>query len=142
MTPEPLQPPESHRGLLTQPLIAHLATIRRDGTPQSNPVWFHWNGTQVELSQATTTWKLRNMRRNPAVSLSVRDPDNAFRFIEVRGQVDEIVPDVDKAFLRMLMKRYLGRTGDQFLPPEERMIVRVRPTHFAREKGYGATANA
>ena len=43
--------PDSHRDLLEQPLIAHLATVRPDGAPQNNPVWFEWDGDHLKISQ-------------------------------------------------------------------------------------------
>ncbi|HEX3782540.1 MAG TPA: pyridoxamine 5'-phosphate oxidase family protein [Pseudonocardiaceae bacterium] len=62
--------PESHRDLLEKPLLAHLATVRPDGTPQSNPMWFGWDGEVVRFTSTTTRQKYRNMVANPAVAFS------------------------------------------------------------------------
>lgn len=79
--------PESHRDLLEQPLIAHLATVRPDGIPQSNPVWFDWDGEHLKISQTKARQKMHNIDNDPHVALSVTDPENPYRYLEVRGEV-------------------------------------------------------
>ncbi|MFJ5531280.1 pyridoxamine 5'-phosphate oxidase family protein [Streptomyces sp. NPDC093261] len=56
MTPSTLLVPESHRDLLTRPLFGHLATIRPDGRPQANPMWFAWRGTRDMDAGETDEW--------------------------------------------------------------------------------------
>jgi PPOX class probable F420-dependent enzyme len=131
-------PPDTHRGLLEQPLLAHLATIRPDGRPQSNPVWFRWTGSGVYLSQIVGSAKLRNMRANPAVSLSIIDPASSFRFLEVRGDVVEIVPDAGGVFVSSLAEHYLGQPANAALLAEERVRVCIEPVRFVRELGYNS----
>ena len=46
------QVPTSHRDLLERPLIAHVATVRTDGGPQTNPMWFGWDGERIRLRGA------------------------------------------------------------------------------------------
>ena len=57
--------PSSHADLLDSSALAHVATIGPDGAPQSNPVWFGWDGTHVLFSQTTGRQKYRN-RHDPA----------------------------------------------------------------------------
>ena len=130
--------PVSHRHLLDLPLVASLATVRPDGAPQCNPVWFRWDGAQLALSQVATARKVRNMRHEPRATLVVVDPANPFRFLEVRGRVVAIEPDDDRVFLRGLMDRYLGDGAPSHLPDEERVVVRIEPMAFVREVGHGA----
>jgi len=129
--------PESHRELLARPLVATLATVRPDGTPQCNPVWFDWDGTHLRLSQESSVRKLRNMRADPHVSLVVVDPGNAYHYLEVRGVVDAIEPDEGSAFLGSLAARYLPGRSPGFPEDERRVVVRIRPTGVAHEQGRG-----
>ena len=122
--------PASHADLLDLPALAHVATIGPDGAPQNNPVWFGWDGTHVLFSQTTGRQKYRNLQRQPQVALSIVDPANPYRYLEVRGTVEEIVDDPGHAFINSMAKKYIDQdvypwhqTGDH------RVVVKVRQTH-------------
>lgn len=120
--------PETHRDLLQRAIVAHLATIRPDGSPQSNPVWFEWDGDHIKISQTTARQKVRNIRHDPRVALSITDPDNPYRYLEVRGEVDRIEEDPERAFPDRLSQRYLGQSPYPYhQPDDERVIVSVLP---------------
>ncbi len=101
--------PEANRDLLEGAHVAHLATVRSDGNLQSNPVWFDWDGTYAKISQTKARQKFRNLTDDPHVALSITDPGNPYRYLEVRGVVDKIEDDVDYAFVDDLSARYLGQ---------------------------------
>ena len=84
--------PESHADLLERPLFAHLATIRPDGSPQSSVMWFSWDGQLARFSHTSNRQKYRNLLADGRVSFHVQDPDNAYRTLEVRGQVVSMAP--------------------------------------------------
>jgi PPOX class probable F420-dependent enzyme len=98
--------PEDHADLLERPLYGHLATIRPDGMPQSNPMWFSWDGTMLRFTNTTTRQKYRNVTSDPLVSISVVDPDQPYRYLEVRGEVERIEPDPKGLFFLQLAERY------------------------------------
>ena len=100
--------PESHRDLLTKKSFAHLATVNADGTPQSTPVWIDFDGTHVLVNSARGRRKDRNMRERAAVALSMTDPDNPYRYLELRGRVVEVTEKGADAHIDALAKRYLG----------------------------------
>src|SRR5215207_5224553 len=79
--------PEQYRDILASTALGHLATIGPDGRPQVNPVWFLSDGQSVFLSMTPETAKYRNLRANPAVAMSVEDPDRPDRYVEIRGEV-------------------------------------------------------
>ena len=107
---------------------AHVATIGPDGAPQNNPVWFDWDGSQLLFSQTTTRQKLKNVEREPRVALSILDPENPYRYLEIRGTVVEVQPDPDKAFIDRMAQKYLGEEKYPWNRPEdERVIVVVEP---------------
>ena len=68
--------------------FAHLATIMPDGTPQVTPVWFDYTNGKIRVNSAKGRVKVRNMREGAPVALSILDPDNPYRYIQIRGRVD------------------------------------------------------
>jgi PPOX class probable F420-dependent enzyme len=114
--------------LLERPLYAHLATVRPDGTPQVNPTWVRFDGEYLWLTATTSRRKHRNWQIQPAVALSITDPDRPWRYLEIRGQVELIVPDPEGAEFVRLAERYGMPQG----PPAdaaERIAVAIRPLH-------------
>ena len=77
--------PESLGDLLDRPLYAHLATVRPDGAPQVNPTWFRFDGQYLWLTTTTRRQKHRNWQGQPAVALSITDPDRPSRYLEEEG---------------------------------------------------------
>jgi len=119
--------PESHLDLLERPLFAHFATIREDGWPHLNPMWFAWDGTHLRFTGTTTRYKYRNITAHPKVAVSINDPDQPYRYLEVRGTVLDITPDADGEFFGFLAHRYQLDTP---LPPgdvADRIVYVVRP---------------
>jgi PPOX class probable F420-dependent enzyme len=120
--------PATHVDLLSSTALAHVATIGPNGAPQSNPVWFGWDGTYVLISQTTARQRYRNLQRTPLIALSIVDLENPFRYLEIRGSV-EIVEDTDRAFIDSMARKYLDKpTFPWHDPSEHRMIVKVLPT--------------
>ena len=126
--------PESHVDLLTGPYFAVLTTIASNGQPENTVVWCSWDGEHVLVNTANGRRKPANVRRNPKVALTVIDPQNAFRWIDVRGEVEEIAPDPDYANINAHAKLYAG--VDEYyggVAPlemkgkEERIIFKIRP---------------
>lgn len=125
--------PTEYADLLDSTALAHVATIGPKGEPQSNPVWFDWDGTHLKFSQTTTRQKYRNVQRDPHIALSLVDPENPFRYLEVRGTVEWIEPDLDKAFINKMAKKYIGQDVYPWSQPgEERNVIVVRPEHTTR----------
>ncbi|MDN5749988.1 MAG: PPOX class F420-dependent oxidoreductase [Pseudonocardia sp.] len=119
--------PDSHLDLLTRPLFAHLATLRPGGMPQVNPMWFTWDGTHLRFTTTTTRRKHRNVTAEPRVAMSINDPDEPYRYLEIRGQVERIDADPGATFFGELARRYAlamdGPPGDA----ADRVVLVVRP---------------
>ncbi|WP_280264446.1 PPOX class F420-dependent oxidoreductase [Nocardia wallacei] len=113
--------------------FAHVASLGPDGAPQSHPVWFDFDAARGQLlvSTGTDRQKYRNIQRDPRVSVSILDPDDPYRYVEVRGRVVEIEPDPDKAFLDRLARKYLGLDTYPYEQRRnvERVILRIQPDH-------------
>ena len=120
--------PGSLADLVERPLYAHLATVRPDGTPQVNPTWFRFDGEFLWLTTTAGRQKNRNWRVQPAVALSIADPDRPPRYLEIRGRVERIIPDPTGAEFVRLAERYGMPQGP---PPDaaERIAVAIRPQH-------------
>lgn len=119
--------PETHRDLLQHANIAHLATARPDGALQSNPVWFEWDGEHIKISQTKARQKMRNVKKDPHVALSVVDPENPYRYLEVRGRVERVEDDTDREFIDDLSQRYMGKPYPYHQPEDQRVVVYIRP---------------
>ena len=122
--------PASHADLLESTALAHVATIGPHGEPQVNPVWFGTRDGYVLFSQTTTRQKVRNLQRDPRIALSIVDPTNPYRYLEIRGVVERIDPDPDNAFINAMAKKYIGQDVYPWHQPgDERLVVVVRPEH-------------
>ncbi|MDA8290600.1 MAG: PPOX class F420-dependent oxidoreductase [Actinomycetota bacterium] len=121
--------PETHADILTKKGFAHVATVGPDGRPQSSPVWYDWDGTHVLFSQTTGRQKYKNLRSGGHVALSITDPDNPYRYIEIRGPV-EFVDDPGDAFINKMAKKYLNEDVYPWPQPGDvRVVGRVTPVH-------------
>lgn len=121
--------PDSHVDLLERPTFAHVATIGPDGTPHSTPVWIDWDGEHVRFNTTTDRQKYRNLQRDPRLALSITDPDNPYRYLQIRGRVVDFVPDPDLAFINKLTKKYMDRdTYPLHKPGDERVTIVVEAT--------------
>lgn len=122
--------PEQYRDLLQSTALAHIATIGPCGEPQVTPVWFGWDGEHIRFSQTTTRQKLRNLERDPRIALSIVDPANPLRYIEIRGRVVAVEPDPELAFINSMAQKYLGQKRYPWhRPGDERVVVVVAPEH-------------
>ncbi len=123
--------PPTHADLIKQPLIGHLATIRPDGCPQSSPVWFEWDGEHLRITQLRSAQKLRNLEAHPHASLSVLDPEDPYRHVEIRLDLESVEDDPECSFVDSLAQRYLGRAHAPFHLGDHRVVVSFRPTEFS-----------
>jgi PPOX class probable F420-dependent enzyme len=126
--------PDTHRDLLERPLFAHLATVRPDGSPQSSVMWFDWDGSRLRMTHTKTRQKFANLENEPRVAVSVMDPDDGYRFVEVRGTVESIEDDDEVAsFYKSLQHRY----GQDYkiTDADVRIIVTIKPETFVVVSG-------
>jgi PPOX class probable F420-dependent enzyme len=122
--------PEDYKDLLSSTALAHVATIGPKDEPQSNPVWFDWNGEHVKFSQTKTRQKYRNLNRGPRIALSIVDPQNPMRYLEIRGEVTQIEEDSNLDFINSMAKKYLGLDKyPNHQPGDERVVIFVKPRH-------------
>jgi PPOX class probable F420-dependent enzyme len=130
----PVTIPPSHADLLERPLLCTLATVKPNGQPQSNPMWFQWDGKAVRFTHTSTRAKYRNLQREPRAAVSVFDPDNPYRYLELRGRVTSIEPNPDGSFYFTLAQRYGLDTGGitaEAIDAEHRVVLVFEPEAVA-----------
>jgi len=122
--------PAAFVDLFKKQAFGHLGTLMPDGAPQVTPVWIDYDGQHVLINTAAERQKDRNLRRDGRVSISITDPDNAYRYLEVRGTVVERTTQGADAHIDALAKRYIGKDKYPWKQPGEvRVIFKVRPEH-------------
>ncbi|MBF6600737.1 MAG: PPOX class F420-dependent oxidoreductase [Dehalococcoidia bacterium] len=121
---------EKQRKLLTEGKnFAHVATIMPDGSPQVTPVWVDFDGRHILFNTEEKRVKLRNLRRDPRVTLSVLDMGNPYDFVEFRGRVVEMTTEGADAHIDAMAKKYLGQETYPFSRPGDvRVIVKIEVT--------------
>lgn len=123
-----VQIPAAFKDLFTKVAYAHLATLMPDGSPQVTPVWFDFDGSLFWINSAKGRIKDKNMRRDKRVALSIQDPENAYRYLAIQGEVTEVTEDGAGAHIDKLAKKYLGKDKYPFgSPGEVRVIYKIRP---------------
>ncbi|MER5910250.1 PPOX class F420-dependent oxidoreductase [Streptomyces sp. NPDC001982] len=123
---EPVSFDDSVRPLLDAKNFASVATLGPDGAPQNSVVWIKREGDTVLFSSVEARQKVRNLRRDPRISLSVFDLANPYTSVEIRGTA-EILPDDAKRLPYELSHKYLGMDPPAEKEDEVRVIVRVVP---------------
>jgi PPOX class probable F420-dependent enzyme len=113
--------PDTHADLLTKPAFAHFATVGTDGAPQVTPMWFEWDGHDLLFSTLKTRRKYANARRDPRVTISITDPDNPYRYLQITGEA-ALEDDVEAELIAGLVRKYLG---DGIYPWDEQGADRV-----------------
>jgi len=121
--------PDKYLDLMqTKKAFANLATLMPDGSPQVTPVWFDFVGGKIRVNTARGRVKARNMKEGSKVALAIMDPDNAYRYIQVRGQVVRITEQGADAHIDSLAKKYMGLDQYPFRNPSEtRVIYEIEP---------------
>ncbi len=100
--------PQDLFDLLTRPSTCYVATTMPDGSPQITQTWVDTDGEHIVINSVEGFQKIRNIRRDPRVAVSVSDPDNPFRYFAVRGHVVAITPEGGVEHIEKLAQRYLG----------------------------------
>jgi PPOX class probable F420-dependent enzyme len=120
--------PDKYRDLFSKRAFASLATLMPDGSAQVTPVWVDLDGDLVVVNTAKARQKDKNMRRDPRVAVAIIDPDNPYRYLEIRGRVAEITEDGADAHIDKMAKKYLGVDKYPYRQPSEtRVMFKIRP---------------
>jgi PPOX class probable F420-dependent enzyme len=121
---------ERQQQLITEPNLAHVVTLMKDGAPQSTPVWVDYADGYVLINTADTRQKARNLQRDPRIALSVVDRNRLGNYVEVRGRVVEMTREGADEHYAFLARKYFGPDAKPRLTPgEQRIIVKIEPSY-------------
>ncbi|MCP4357303.1 MAG: PPOX class F420-dependent oxidoreductase [Chloroflexi bacterium] len=127
--------PESHRDLLEGPVVVTIGTVNPDGQPQLSAVWagFDGDGQTVLVNTAVGRQKEKNLRQRPQATVLAIDPQNPYRYLEVRGSV-ELTREGALDHINQMAKLYTGQdsyyggvTPADLAEQETRILVKIKP---------------
>ena len=122
--------PQNYMDLFNKPAFGVLTTLMPDGSPQTQPVWVDFDNGQVWVNSALGRQKDKNMRRDPRVAVTLMDPENPYRYLEIRGKVKEITQNGAATHIDKMAKKYLGKDKYPFAQPgEQRVLYKIKPEH-------------
>jgi len=124
--------PEKYLDLFEKKAFAAFATLMPDGSPQVTPVWVDYDGNYILVNTARGRQKDKNIERNRAVALAIMDPDNPYRYLEVRGRVEEITEEGADQHIDKMAKKYMGVDKYPYRQPGEvRVLLKIKPDHVS-----------
>jgi PPOX class probable F420-dependent enzyme len=120
--------PEKYLDLFEKKAFAHLATVMPDGSPQVTPVWVDYDGEYILVNSARGRQKVKNVQRDAKVAVSILDPDDPYRYLQVRGVVEEVTEEGADELIDKLAKKYLDADSYPYRTPAEvRITFKIRP---------------
>lgn len=130
--------PESHYDIVQGKNHAQVAMVMPDGSLANNIVSFVWDGEYVRFSTLKSRQKYKNLANNRCVALCIVDPDNVWRYLEIRGHV-EMEDDEDRSFINSIAKKYMNQDEYPFdKPGDERVTFKLIPTRVRAEYVHAA----
>ena len=122
--------PDKYLDLLQQKkAFAIISTVMPDGSPQVTPVWFDYTNGIVRVNTARGRVKARTLKTGARVALAIVDPDNPYRYVQIRGRVRRVSEDGAARHIDALAKKYLGKDKYPYAPPGEvRVMAEIEPT--------------
>ena len=121
--------PDAYLDLLQQKkAFADLATVMPDGSPQVTLVWFDYMNGVIRVNSAKGRTKTRNMTEGAPVALSIMDPDNPYRYMQIRGKVTRVTEEGAREHIDSLAKKYIGKDKYPWMREGEvRVIYEIEP---------------
>lgn len=118
--------PNEFRDLFAKRAFANLGTLRADGSPQVTPVWVDFDGDSVLVNTAKGRHQDENIRNDSRVGIAITDPDDPYRYLEIRGRAIEVTGRDLIAHLNAMAQKYLGRETYPNRPPDQiRVLYRI-----------------
>ena len=110
------------------PLLAVLATHRRDGSVMLSPVWHEWRDGGFNVVTHSSDGKVKHLRRDPRANIVVCEQTPPYRGVELRCEVRFVTAGVDEATIR-IASRYLGAEGGAAYAENagDDLLVRLEP---------------
>jgi PPOX class probable F420-dependent enzyme len=101
--------PDGFLDLLRKPNPCFLTTLMPDGSPQTTETWVDTDGEHVIINTVKTHQKMKNIERDPRVSVAVCDASDFSRYYSLRGRVVKMTTEGGAEHIEALSRRYTGR---------------------------------
>lgn len=119
---------DEQKEFFRKPNFGHLATLEPDGYPQVTPVWIDVDDQHILINTAKGRKKVRNVERDPRVSVEVVEHENPYSMLSVKGKVVGMTTDGADDHIDAMAKKYLGQDSYPFRKEGEvRLILRIDP---------------
>ena len=139
--PTPPLPPEAVE-LLRRPNPCVIATVRSDGTPVSTATWYLWENDRVLVNMDESRRRLRHLRNDPRVTLTVLDGQDWYTHVSLIGRVTEFRPDEDLADIDRLSRHYTGQPYPERRSPRVSAWVEIERWHgWGKLRASGESAS-
>ena len=115
--------PDNLLDLLRKPSACFLSTIMADGSPQVTETWVDTDGEHVIINTVVGYVKARNIERDPRVAVAIQDPDDPFRYIQVRGRVVGMTTEGAVESIEALSQKYTGRPYPWYGGRDQQRII-------------------
>ena len=115
------------RFIAENPYVGTVTTLRQDGSPHNTIVWVDAENGVVSFNTAVGRAKERYLRKDPRATITIVDPENAYQWVSISGQVQMTTEGADEQIDR-LAKKYLGKDEYPWRnPDEQRISVKITP---------------
>jgi len=118
---------KQRRFIAENPYVGTVTTLRQDGSPHNTIVWVDAENGVVSFNTAVGRAKERYLRKDPRATITIVDPENAYQWVSISGQVQMTTEGADEQIDR-LAKKYLGKDEYPWRnPDEQRISVKITP---------------
>ncbi len=129
----PIQLDEPTRAFLGEPHAAVLATTSPRGRPQATPIWFVLEGEHIIVNTSQGRVKLKNLQAHPYLALTIVDPKNMYRYVQIQGKVvrfdsENGARDIDRLSMRYRGEPYSYQYGGG---PKDRVTIVIQPLRIS-----------
>lgn len=99
---------DAQKALIDGKNFAHVATYFPNGTVQVNPVWVDRDGDTLRINSAEGRAKVKNLRRDPRITIEINNHENPYQYLEIRGRASELTNEGADDHIDALAKKYMG----------------------------------
>lgn len=135
---------ENTKKFVQEVFPAIIATKWPNGSVHTNPVWFEYEDGYFYINALGVARYLENIKREGEVTLSLLDPNNMYRYVEVRGKLVSASEEEGQAHIDKLSMRYRGVPYDRsYMPDQVRVKVQIEPVkvNSSLDRGWGSSSS-
>jgi len=120
--------PKKVKELIDDKNIAHLATLKNNGSPHVTPVWIDRVDNTILVNVSENRLKLKNMKNDKRIALSIVNHNDSYEWASIIGEVIDITNMNADVHLDKLSQKYLGLSQFPWKQKGEiRIIVKIAP---------------